>query len=193
VGAAEHIEKSLAERLTMVMRTLPSEMEPTEDYLLVSEQPFGIDAELALRASWRAKEAYRYPVSRGFMLLGVAPPELSNAWPMLIYAYDPQDGSPTQLRGSWWLHPRASPTAPVAFARWLANTGTPLTHRSRSGLLLHGLSGDAQPTLVDPDRTVELHCHREFDQWGQPLGWTWCFAVDRDRYEYNLTHLYNAE
>ncbi|HWG02064.1 MAG TPA: hypothetical protein VG164_09510 [Trebonia sp.] len=155
---------------------------------------FGIPAQKAERASWRATKAYRFNVGAGFVLLATVPPpaERPGGWTMLLMAHDSRDGAGTYLRGAWWLGPGTWENPMRAFSQFVGRFGVKLATEQTEGIFYLNSPGQMppQPVGIRPD-DVELHALPQPGQpgqaWqtGQPggaAGWAWCFGIDRRKH-----------
>lgn len=159
---------------------MPAELSATPGYRVMNAGPLGITPDKAERAAWRATEAYRFNLPAGFVLLATVPPppERAGGWSMLVMAYDPQDGSGTQLRGAWWLGPEF-PAHPVkAFSRFVARFGCSLAAARGESVFYLACPGQIPPQPAGRADHVELHAVRQATEHEGTLGWAWCFGID---------------
>jgi len=163
---------------------MPADLYTTPGYRVMNADRLGIAAERAERAGWRAREAYRFNLEAGFVLLATVPPppERAGGWSMLLMAHDAQDGSGTQLRGAWWLGPDFPSHAIKAFSRLVARFGHPLATPNGDSLFCLGSPGEVPPQPTGRADYVELHALRQTGNLGQALGWAWCFGIDVRRH-----------
>lgn len=176
---ASRIEFALGQGCCRARGTMPADLRATPDYRVMNTDRLGIPAERAERAGWRATEAYRFNLEAGFVLLATVPPppDRAGGWSMLLMAYDPQDGTGTQLRGAWWLGPEFPAHAVKAFSRFVARFGTPLAAAARSTVFCLGSAGEIPPQPTGRITDIDLHALRQY-RLGQPAGWAWCFGID---------------
>ena len=159
---------------------MPADLAATPSYLAMNGDRLGIAAEKAERAAWRATEAYRFNLPAGFVLLATVPPppERPVGWSMVIMAYDPQDGTGTQLRGAWWVGPEF-PAHPVkAFSRLVARFGCPLATPAGSSVFCLGYAGEIPPQPTRRPDQIDLHALRQATDSGVTTGWLWCFGIN---------------
>jgi hypothetical protein len=173
----------LAGRTELVIRQgcckVRGTMPAAPGYRVMNVDRLGIAAEKAERAAWRATEAYRFNLAAGFVLLATVPPppERACGWSMLVMAYDPQDGTGTQLRGAWWLGPEF-PAHPVkAFSQFVARFGSPLATPAGSSVFCLGCAGEIPPQPSRQAGQIDLHALRQASQSGVTAGWAWCFGI----------------
>jgi hypothetical protein len=186
---AAGIESLLLEDRFRVQRTMPAEMLATPGFLVMNNHPLGIAPEMAEMASWRAGEAHRFNVEPGFVLLGVAPPARHGERSMLLSAYDPQDGSGTQLLGAWWLGPDMPSDAVAAFSKFVAQYGAHMSDGRNESLFFLRSIGAVPPQPAHDEREVELHALRQTRQFVGMIGWAWCFGIDLRKYRHYLSLL----
>jgi hypothetical protein len=166
---------------------MPAEMLATPGYLVMNNHPLGIAPEIAEMASWRADKAHRFNVEPGFVLLGVAPPTRPGGQPMLLSAYDPQDGSGTQLLGAWWLKPDTADDAVAAFSKFVAQFGAHMSDGRNESLFFLRSLGPTPPQPARGEREVELHALRQTRQFVGMVGWAWCYGIDIHKYRHHLS------
>lgn len=172
----------LTEHRSRVLRTMPADLHATPGYLAVNRHQHGIAPDNAERAAWRAREAHRFDVESGFVLLAIAPPERPGGWSMLINAHDARDGTGTRLLAAWWLGPY-EPRDPVAvFSKFVARFGVHLRDGRREALFYLHTCGTTPPQPVTRPDGVELYALPQTGVFGEPLGWAWCFGINSRRY-----------
>jgi hypothetical protein len=177
---AGRIEQVIGQGCCKVRGTMPADLAATPSYLVMNTDQLGIPAEKAEQAAWRATEAYRFNLAAGFVLLATVPPppERPGGWSMLIMAFDPQDGTGTQLHGAWWLGPDF-PAHPVkAFSQLVARFGSPLSTPAGSSVFYLASVGEIPPQPPGLADQVDLHALRQADQSGATAGWMWCFGIN---------------
>ncbi|WP_250280602.1 MULTISPECIES: hypothetical protein [unclassified Frankia] len=186
---AAEIESLLVEDRFRVQRTMPADLLATPGYLAMNNHRFGIASEVAERASWRAPEAHRFNVEPGFVLLGVAPPERSDGGhrPMLLSAYDAQNGAGTQLLAAWWLDPGAPREPVAAFSNFLSQFGVYMTSGRNESLFFLRALGAVPPQPVRGSHDVELHALHQVQQFAGTVGWAWCFGINTHKYRGHLS------
>jgi hypothetical protein len=177
---ASRIESVIGQGCCRARSTMPADLTATADYRVMNVDPLGIPAVKAERAGWRAAEAFRFNLATGFVLLATVPPppERAGGWSMLLMAYDPQDGTGTQLRGAWWLGPDFPANAIKAFSRLVARYGCPLTTPAGESFFWLGSAGEIPPQPAVLAEHVDLHALRQVTQFGDPAGWAWCFGIN---------------
>jgi len=181
---ASRIELVIGQGCCKVRGTMPADLVATPSYRAMNADRLGIPAEKAEQAAWRATDAYRFNLAAGFVLLATVPPPPGRAggWSMLVMAYDPQDGTGTQLRGAWWLGPEF-PAHPVrAFSRFVARFGSPLATPAGSSVFCLGCAGEIPPQPAGRADDIDLHALRQATQSGVTAGWVWCFGIHVGRH-----------
>jgi hypothetical protein len=181
---ASRIELAIGKGCCPARGTMPADLRATPSYQVMNADRLGIPAEKAERAAWRATEAYRYNLPAGFVLLATVPPppDRAGGWSMLVMAYDPRDGTGTQLHGAWWLGPEFPAHPVTAFSKFVARFGSPLTSRGRRSVFFLGCAGDIPPQPTGRIEDIDLHAVRQADQSGTTAGWAWCFGIDVRRH-----------
>jgi hypothetical protein len=160
---------------------MPADLVATADYRVMNRDRLGITPEKAERAAWRATEAFRFNLENGFVLLATVPPppERAGGWSMLLMAYDPQDGTGTQLRGAWWLGPEFKAPAVKAFSQLVARFGSSLNTPAGDTVFALTSPGDIPPQPAGRAEHLDLHAIRQVSRVDERmLGWAWCFAID---------------
>ena len=177
---ASRIELVIGQGCCRARGTMPADLYTTRNYRTMNADRLGIPPQKAEQAGWRATEAYRYNLPSGFVLLATVPPppERTGGWSMLLMAYDPQDGTGTELRGAWWVGPEFPAHAIKAFSRFVARFGSPLTTRKGEMIFCTGARGEIPPQPGSRAKDVDLHALRQADESGQTLGWAWCFGIN---------------
>jgi hypothetical protein len=174
------IELAIGQGCCRVRGTMPADLAVTPSYRVMNADRLGIPAEKAERAAWRATEVYRVQLAAGFVLLATVPPppERAGGWSMLVMAYDPQDGTGTELRGAWWLGPEF-PAHPVkAFSRFVARFGSPLATPAGRSVFCLACAGEIPPQPTGRADQIDLHALRQASQSGETAGWAWCFGIN---------------
>jgi hypothetical protein len=183
--AAVAIEAALSEDCCRGHRTMPADLIPAPGYEAMNSDRLGIPTQKAERACWRASRAYRFNVEPGFVLLATVPPppDVPGGWSMLLMAHDARDGAGTYLRGAWWLGPGAWENPVRAFSQFVGKFGVRLATEQNDGIFYLDSPGEIppQPVGVRLD-DVELHALRQTRQFADPIGWAWCFGIDRRKH-----------
>jgi hypothetical protein len=126
-------------------------------------------------------EAYRYNLPAGFVLLATVPPppDRAGSWSMLVMAYDPRDGTGTQLHGAWWLGPEFPAHPVTAFSKFVARFGSPLSSPVGRSIFFLSSAGQIPPQPAGRVDDIDLHAVRQPGQQpGTTAGWEWCFGID---------------
>ena len=177
---ASRIELVIGQGCCGARGTMPADLSATPGYWVMNADRLGIPAEKAERAGWRATEAYRFNLEAGFVLLATVPPppDRAGGWSMLVMAYDPQDGTGTQLHGAWWLGPEFPSHAVKAFSQFVARFGSPLATAGGRSVFCLGCAGEIPPQPTGRAEDIDLHALRQASHSGLTAGWAWCFGID---------------
>jgi hypothetical protein len=177
---ASRIESTIGPGCCRARGTMPADLSATPGYRVMNADRLGIAPEKAEQAGWRATEAYRFNLESGFVLLATVPPppDRAGGWSMLLMAYDPQDGTGTQLHGAWWLGPEFPANAIKAFSQFVARFGNPMSTPASRSVFWLGCAGEIPPQPTGRVEDIDLHALRQASQSEQAIGWAWCFGID---------------
>jgi hypothetical protein len=198
--AAVAIEEALSQDCTRELGTMPADLVPILGYGAMNADRFGVPAQKAERASWRASKAYRFAVGPGFVLLATVPPppRSPDDWTMLLMAHDAGDEAGTYLRGAWWLGPGTWDNPMRAFSQFVGRFAVKMATAQTEGIFYLNSPDEVppQPVGVRLDH-VELHALPQRPRSATPksaapktegpapeglAGWAWCFGIDRRKH-----------